>query len=98
MEGKDAAFMVRHIIGDSENTRIWLDPWHHRGLLRDWFPLQLTYNSTCNFKAKVSAIMQEGKWSIPESLWRAAPDIAEIIEGTDIWGGDDEIVWAPSVH
>lgn len=31
----DASFIARHVIGIGEQTRIWLDPWHDRGILRN---------------------------------------------------------------
>lgn len=31
----DAAFMVRHTIGDEHSTRLRLDPWQHRGILEE---------------------------------------------------------------
>lgn len=88
--------MVRLIIGDGNSTRLWLNPWHHRGLLHDWFPTQLTYNSWCNLKAKAAALIEDNEWSLPEQLKRCAPDMALLIEGTEITGGDDYIIWAPS--
>lgn len=78
----DASFMVRYLIGDRRDTGLWLDPWHHRGILRDHFLAQLTYNSEMNIKAKVRNLIQEGVGQLLERLQRYAPDIIGIIEDT----------------
>lgn len=91
---RDATYMVRHLIGNGEAMRIWLDPWQHRGLLKEWFPIQLMYNSNCNIKAKVSSLIVDGKWSIPSVMARATPDIHAFVEDTVIHEGSDEIIWA----
>lgn len=71
-------------------------PLHHKGVLRDWFPMQLTHSTRCNLKAKVGALIEEGRWVGPKILTRDAPDITHLIEGVDITGGEDSILWAPA--
>lgn len=93
---KEASFMIRHLIGNGQNTRVWLDPWHQRGLLKEWFPLQLLYNSDCIMNSYVNSLINDDQWWVPAGLIRHAPDIAELIEATEIRGGPDEVVWAPS--
>lgn len=97
MKGReDATFMVRHVIGNGENTTVWLDPWHHRQLLKDHFPYQLLYSSDCNLKTKVSELIIDGRWAIPNALARTAPYIQAITEDTEYHGGEDFVVYAPT--
>lgn len=96
-ESKEVVYMVRHLIGNGENIRIWLDPWQPRGMLKNWFPMQLTYNADCNMKATASSIIENVQWFTPSSLARYASDISELILSIEIRGGEDEIEWAPAV-
>lgn len=93
---KEAALMVRHLIGNGTQTGIWKDPWNEQGILQEFFPVQLHYVTDCVLNVRASSMLESDQWKIPESLKRAAPDIAELLEGTDVHQGDDEIIWAPS--
>lgn len=39
----------------------------------------------CNVKEKVSALIEDGKWFVSDSLLRSAPDIANLIYEADNW-------------
>lgn len=95
-ERKDDAFMARHIIGDSSSTRIWLDPSHHMRRLKDFFQQALSYSSVCYVHDKVSSLIENNRWSIPGQVRRHIPEAIDIIEETNIGGGSDEIILAPS--
>lgn len=40
---KEAEYIARHLIGNRENPKFWLDPWQHRGRMKEDFPNKLTY-------------------------------------------------------
>lgn len=67
---KEAMFIARHVIGNGEGTRMWLDPWQHRGILRQYFPNTLLFHNDCNLQAKVCRLIQNGGWSIPGHMKR----------------------------
>lgn len=96
---EEAKHIVKHIIGNGEKTSLWDDPWHHRGILSNFFTPELQYSSMCNKFVKVSKLIQENTWHIPAQLRRAMPDITVAIEEEiEISGENDEIVWTASLH
>lgn len=78
--------MVRYITGDGANMRIWLNPWHHRGILKEYFPTKLIHNSVCNLIDKVSSLIDNNNWNIPNQVRRHMPEVVDIIEDTKIRG------------
>lgn len=84
------------MIGDGENTYLWLDPWQQNGILKKEFPQSLLYHSACNIGVKVAALIQNGEWNVPEILNRTAPHVAELIRDTEIEGGQDSVIWSAS--
>lgn len=51
----------------------------------------------CNLKAKVSKLIEDHKWHIPDGIRRQIPDVINRIEDTEIGGVTDEIIWAPAL-
>lgn len=68
----------------------------HRGILEEFFLQALTYNSVCNLKDKVSSLIENNCWNIPDHIRRHILQVVNIIEDMEIGGGSDEVVWAPS--
>lgn len=90
----EATTMLRKVIGNGEQTLIWLEPWTGKGVLLDQFPNELSYHPLCNRSATVSNIIDNGKWKLPDFARRYSPSISQHIEEIEISGGEDEWVWA----
>ncbi|KAF6175892.1 hypothetical protein GIB67_003380 [Kingdonia uniflora] len=84
--------------GNGENTLFWKDPWHPNGILLERFQLNFRYESTLHINAKVSAIITNGRWKIPEHIACMLSDnILLPIHYVDIIGNtEDRVVWTPS--
>lgn len=76
--------MDRHVIGDGTRMRILLDPWHSRGILKETFPIALMYNRVCNLNNRVSSLIEEGIWCIPDQVRRHIPEVIDAIEETEL--------------
>ncbi|KAF5178557.1 hypothetical protein FRX31_031856 [Thalictrum thalictroides] len=97
-ERKDAEFFVLHQIGDGSTIKLWQDPWHPLGILKEAFLETLRYNLVCSYEATVSNIIHEGAWQIPENARSHFPYIATMAENdVEIGGDSDHVVWTPSL-
>lgn len=56
---------IRHVIGNGNNTFLWLDYWHPQGPLYKVFGVTIVWNVVRSLLAKVSAILQNGEWHWP---------------------------------
>lgn len=57
------------------------------------FPAELQYHPVCSRGARVSNIIQEEHWAIPNYVKGLIPQICSEIEGNEIGYGEDEWVW-----
>ncbi|KAF5175864.1 hypothetical protein FRX31_034549 [Thalictrum thalictroides] len=80
-------------MGNGRDTNLWLDPWHPSGILHDQFPISLLYDSNCSRDAKVSIIIHEGQWHIPEHLAFHLQPVIQGLDAVPIGEDQDEPVW-----
>lgn len=84
---RDASFIARKIIGDGKSTFIWLEPWTDRGALYEQFPEALQFHPACNKTARVSNMIENEVWTIPDFVRDRLAGLDTIFEETEIWGG-----------
>lgn len=60
--------------------------------------MQLQYSSVYGENMRASSIIEGDRWNIPTGMWRHAPDVATLLEDTEIHGENDEIVWGPAAN
>lgn len=54
---------IQHVIGDGEDSFLWLDNWHPFGPLKAKFEGKLNENFVRNLQSKVASIIRNGSWS-----------------------------------
>ena len=57
--------LLKHSIGDGENTCLWYDNWHPLGPLIDYFGSRIIYDSALPRNAKVKSIVEGRVWKWP---------------------------------
>lgn len=89
---------VKHIIGDGQNTSIWLDNWHHMGSPYKTYGEAVVLNLGRSLTHKVSTIISNGIQNWPRLRNR---NIQQIKAGTPSTflprlDKEDEVVWTLS--
>ncbi|XP_028064890.1 uncharacterized protein LOC114267988 [Camellia sinensis] len=57
--------LIRHRIGNGQNTFLWYDNWHHLGPHWDRYGDRIIYDSSLNGDSKFSQIIIGGSWKWP---------------------------------
>ena len=58
---------LRFEIGDGDNIHLWMDFWHHAGIVLETYGCRVVYDAQSSVEAKLFSVIQDGDW-----LWRPA--------------------------
>lgn len=90
---------VRYVIGDGNNTSLYFDPWLPSGSI--WYTLGASAQQLMNqpLQAKVSALINNGRWNPPNSLTNLT-DMTTRINSIPLPLAPlaDLIIWKPSMN
>ena len=89
--------MIRHKIGNGYGTFLWYDNWHPLGPLLDRFGPRVTYDAALNLNARVSDVINGGRWDWPIANTFELMEIREQMSNLPAPStSNDTVIWLPS--
>ncbi|XP_058192025.1 uncharacterized protein LOC131309397 [Rhododendron vialii] len=90
--------MVKHVVGNGQNTWVWLDNWHPMGPLYKTLGEVVVFHLGQSLSAKVSSIIVNNSWHWPRPRKRITQHFmantpSSFLPNLD---KDDDVIWTPS--
>lgn len=90
--------LVKHVVGNGENTWVWLDNWHLMGPLYKTIGEEVVYHMGRSLNTKVSSIVVNNGWRWPRPRNEVTQQIMANTPGSFLPkpGKEDKLIWLPS--
>lgn len=91
---------IMTLIGNGNDTRLWLDKWHPKGVLVKAYGEQIRYDARHDRLCKVNSILMNGEWrpgpATSHTLMEAWATLASIEKLN--FNDQDKVVWTATAH
>ncbi|GKU97302.1 hypothetical protein SLEP1_g10467 [Rubroshorea leprosula] len=93
-----ARYLIKHMIGNGENTFLWFDFWHPTGPLLEVYGQKIVQDTAIPLQAKLSQVVQGNFWKWPPAR---SPELLQIQIALcgNLYpneAGEDSVIWLAS--
>lgn len=83
------------MIGNGNNTPLWLDKWHPKGILMKEYGEQIKYDMASHRLTSVASILQNGEWCPSRAISHVFTDVCSDLHAMEKLNSEDEdvVVW-----